>query len=115
MHRSAIGSALVLGLLVSAVSPAEAQWAEAGFALRARAAAATTPLDLQRDGPKAKPRTWPYLVGGALLGGLIMTGGIVLALDGSESLTRPLTYAPAVAGAAIVGAGTGYLVYCIRF
>jgi hypothetical protein len=79
---------------------------------------AMTPVVPPLHAPSARPRAraWPYVVGGAVLGGAIMAGGIALALQGAESsLTHPVAYVPAVAGAAVLGGAGGYVVYRLRF
>ena len=120
MHRLAVVGALVLGLL-GLGRPAAAQWAPAVGPVRAspapgRASAASAANVLAHSAwaRAARPRAWPYVVGGAVLGGLLMAGGIALAIDGTDSLTHPIAYVPAVAGAAVVGGGAGYLVFRIR-
>jgi hypothetical protein len=77
---------------------------------------ARSALAPMRDTPvPRRPPAWPYVLGGAMLGGAIMAGGLALALQDGESLTQPVAYVPAVAGAAVLGAGGGYLVYRLRF
>jgi hypothetical protein len=63
-----------------------------------------------------RPRAWPYVLTGAILGASAL--GVGLALynkDTNEAaIMSPFSLLPAFAGCATVGGGRGYVVYRIR-
>jgi hypothetical protein len=65
---------------------------------------------------RGRPRAWPYVVGGALVGAVATAGGIALVLSHGETecICSPIAFAPVIAGGAVLGAGAGYVVYRIR-
>ncbi|GLC24653.1 hypothetical protein [Roseisolibacter agri] len=116
MRRSSVQAVLLLASATLAPTPADAQRpAPAGVVGRSATLAPMTDAPLLHAPTPRRPPAWPYVLGGAVLGGAAMAGGLALALRDGESLAHPIAYVPAVAGAAALGAGGGYLVYRLRF
>ena len=116
MRRSSVQAVLLLASATLAPMPTDAQRpTPAGVVGRSATLAPTTYAPMRAAPTPRRPPAWPYVLGGAVLGGAAMAGGLALALRDSDSLTHPIAYVPAVAGAAALGAGGGYLVYRLRF
>ena|SRR5688500_2117643 len=62
-----------------------------------------------------RPRAWPYVLTGAILGAAALGVGLALYEGGADDgATSPFALLPAFAGCAAVGGGIGYVVYRIR-
>ena len=99
-----------------AASPAGAYWGPPGRP-RAAPAAPTMTAELGRlAADRAAPRrrsAAPYVWGGAAVGVLALGAGLAVYSRHRhvECLCNPFAFAPVVAGAAVLGAGAGYVVY----
>jgi hypothetical protein len=66
---------------------------------------------------RQRPRAWPFVVGGAVVGGAAMAGAIAIYFErtDAECICSPFAFVPAVAAGGAVGAGLGYVVYRVAF
>ncbi|HJQ20780.1 MAG TPA: hypothetical protein VJ867_10550 [Gemmatimonadaceae bacterium] len=113
----AVAQALPLcgALLVLDVHPLRAQYLRAAPIQRASVANRTLHLTSEKRRPAART----YVLYGALVGVVAFGVGLEMWVENmsasDECLCSPLGFAPAFAGAAVIGGAAGYVVYRIRY
>jgi hypothetical protein len=66
---------------------------------------------------RQRPRAWPFIVGGTVVGAAAMAGAIAIYFErtNAECICSPFAFVPAVAAGGAVGAGLGYIAYRVAF
>jgi hypothetical protein len=109
---------LALSILVALVLGGRPSRAEAQYLPeRAFAVASTDPAVPREEGESVqRPRAWPYVLTGAILGATALGVGLALYYEDSDeaAIMSPFSLLPAFAGCAAVGGGLGYVVYRVR-
>lgn len=111
--RSLTPSLLIALALGGKAAPVESQ----ALAERAFAVASPNPPALSEAWEAAeRPRSWPYVVTGAILGAAALGVGLAIHYDDADegAIMSPFSLLPAFAGCAAVGGTLGYVVYRIR-
>ena len=111
--RSLTPSILIALAMGGQAEPAKAQ----ALPERAFAVAATNLAAPPAEWAAAKrPRAWPYVVTGAILGAAALGVGLAIHYDDADegAIMSPFSLLPAFAGCAAVGGGLGYVVFRLR-
>jgi hypothetical protein len=114
MTRSIFFTAAVLGSFGISTLPIQAQMSRPVGIQRSRTLSLPLPTRTPADTSTSSAR--PYLIGGAIIGGLAAGVGLTIysRQSNSEFIGSPFAFIPLFLGSAGLGAGVGYLLYRAR-